>query len=193
LPSGIIFATAKKEGLFIYKKPDYRPACRIQGQITDAQTGVSLSNAKVFLLGTYHADTTMSDGIYKTGVAIPGAYELFVTRDGYQSATVGNVNLFPGVTINRDIALEPLASSTASEYPEIDEIAVGPVPFYDYIRVDKMCSECTAELLDINGRQIGFSEEMMIQGLAHYPAGSYRLIVRKSGVPILEKAVLKSE
>ena len=193
LPSGIIFATAKKEGLFIYKKPDYRPACRIQGQITDAQTGVSLSNAKVFLLGTYHADTTMSDGIYKTGVAIPGAYELFVTRDGYQSATVSNVNLFPGVTINRDVALEPLASSTASEYPEIIEIAVGPVPFYDYIRVDNICSECTAELLDINGRQIGFSEGMMIQGLAQYPAGSYRLIVRKSGVPILEKAVLKSE
>jgi hypothetical protein len=59
--------------------------------------------------------------------------------------------------------------------------------------VDNICSECTAELLDINGRQIGFSEGMMIQGLAKYPAGSYRLIVRKSGVPILEKAVLKSE
>jgi choice-of-anchor B domain-containing protein len=192
LPSGIIFATAKKEGLFIYKKPDYRPACRIEGQITDAQSGALLSNAKVFLTGTYHADTTMSDGVYKTGVAIPGVYQLLVTREGYQSATVNNVNLFPGVTINRDIQLEPLSSS-ASDNREMTRPVITPVPFRDYLRVENMDAGCTMELFDINGRKTGHSDGTSINNLGEYPPGLYRLVISQSGVPIYEKAVLKSE
>ncbi|MFM8484693.1 MAG: carboxypeptidase regulatory-like domain-containing protein, partial [Bacteroidota bacterium] len=193
LPSGIIFATAKKEGLFVYKKPDYRPACRVEGQVTDAQTGALLSNAKVFLTGTWHADTTMSDGIYKTGVAIPGAYQLFVTRDGYEPATVTNVNLFPGVTINRDIQLQPVASSADPASTELHRMTATPVPFSDYLRVDNLCDGCTMELFDMNGRKTGLSNGTFISGLDQYPAGTYRLIVKRAGVPVLEKAVLKSE
>lgn len=193
LPSGIIFATAKKEGLFIYKKPDYRPACRLQGLITDALSGVPLSNTKVFLTGTWHADTTMSDGIYKTGIAIPGTYELFVTKDGYQPATINNVNLFPGITITRDIMLQPIASAAQPEVAVASALVVSPVPFCDYIRLDNLCSECTAELMDLNGRQIGNNEGAVISDLGRYPSGSYQLVVRKSGVPVHKKAVLKTE
>jgi hypothetical protein len=134
----------------------------------------------------------MSDGVYKTGVAIPGVYQLLVTREGYQSAIVNNVNLFPGVTINRDIQLEPLSSS-ASDNREVTRPVITPVPFRDYLRVENMDAGCTMELFDINGRKTGHSDGTSINNLGEYPPGLYRLVVSRSGVPIYEKAVLKSE
>ena len=57
LPSGIVFATAKNEGLFIFQ-PTYQHAAWFEGIVLDSITGKPLVDAKVVVQNTPNADTT---------------------------------------------------------------------------------------------------------------------------------------
>lgn len=105
LPSGIIFATAKAEGMFIYQ-PTYTRAARIQGIITDANTGFSLTDAKIFVENTSNADTTNMDGKYATGAAQSGVYAIRVERSGYIGQTTAQ-ELTAGTVKEVNFALQP--------------------------------------------------------------------------------------
>jgi choice-of-anchor B domain-containing protein len=123
LPSGIIFATAKNEGLFIYQ-PTYVRAARLKGVVTDAVTGLPLFNAKVFVESTSNADTTNIQGLYATGAPQTGNYNIRAERQGYVTKTVNRL-LQNGTTVALDIALQPEDVSTAS-IGDNDVISVFP-------------------------------------------------------------------
>ncbi len=93
LPSGILFATAKNEGLFVFQ-PAYQRAAYIEGRVTDAATGQPLNRVKVVVANDNNADITKSDGLFKTGTAQPGTYTLLVGKIGYKSKKV------PGIVVN---------------------------------------------------------------------------------------------
>ena len=105
LPSVIVFATAKSEGLFIYQ-PTYQRAAYLDGRVTDSATGQPLSKVRVMVLNTPNSDVTHADGIFKTGVAQPGTYTLQVGKIGYKALTVPDVVLKTGETIWLELALE---------------------------------------------------------------------------------------
>lgn len=104
LPSGIIFATAKNEGLFIYK-PQYVRAARLSGTVTDAATGVALLKAKVFVENTANADTTNLAGYYATGAPQSGTYTVRVEKEGYFTH-FESITLTEGDTITLNVALQ---------------------------------------------------------------------------------------
>lgn len=134
LPSGNIIATAKNEGLFIYK-PQYVSAARIEGLVTDAFSNQPLPGAKVFVLNTPNADTTGADGIFKTGAAATGAYTLRAECAGYQPRVVSNFVLTGGTTANYHFKLLPSPVSTYD--PTFDPgIRVSPSPFQDVLQVE---------------------------------------------------------
>lgn len=105
LPSGIILATAKQEGLFIFQ-PTYARASYIEGRVTDAATGLPLPKVKVMVRSTYNADVTGADGIFKTGAATPGSYTVQVGKIGYKPHTVSNVVVTAGEVTWLEVSLE---------------------------------------------------------------------------------------
>jgi hypothetical protein len=111
LPSGIVFATAKAEGFFVFQ-PTYQRAARLRGLVTNAATGAPLIDAKVFILNTPNADTTGISGQYATGAAGSGTYTVRVERAGFFSKEIPNVVLTSGQTDTLDVALEVDLSST---------------------------------------------------------------------------------
>ncbi len=151
LPSGIIFATAKDEGLFIFK-PTYQHAAWLQGEVTDAATSLPLGDAKVFVLDTPNADTTLAAGQYKTGADTSGLYTVQVQRTGYITKTIPNVVLSSGEITTLNVAL----SATVGTDQALEEAAirVWPTVFADRITIDLPTNSrfIRAQLLDAQGK-----------------------------------------
>lgn len=179
LPSGIVFATAKNEGLFIFQ-PTYQHAAWLHGQVTDITTGLALNNAKVFVLTTPNADTTLTTGQYKTGADSSGIYTVQVLRDGYNTKTISNVVLTSGEIATLDIALTPTVIST--NQPGNDAgIHVWPTIFSDRLTVELPIDSRynSAQLLDVPGNVVlrtrlsGPVTEIKLNGTL--PSGNYLL------------------
>ena len=176
LPSGIVFATAKDEGLFVYQ-PTYQPAAWLVGLVTDTATGLPLDNAKVFLFGTPNADTTLTSGQYKTGAATSGTYTVEVLRPGYVARTIPNVTLTSGQTTTLNIALGSIVG-TNQALEEADS-RVWPTVFSDRLTISLPTDSrfTTAQLLDVQGKIVlerrlsGAMTELVVGG--DLPKGAY--------------------
>ncbi|MEQ1744128.1 MAG: choice-of-anchor B family protein [Saprospiraceae bacterium] len=105
LPSGIVLATARNEGLFIFQ-PTYQRAAYIEGRVTDAATGHPLAKVKVVVQKTTNSDVSRADGTFKTGTAQPGTYVVQVGKIGYKSLTVTDVVVKTGETTWLELTLE---------------------------------------------------------------------------------------
>lgn len=181
LPSGIVFSTARNAGLFIYQ-PTYQHAAWLEGTVTDSLTGQPLGNARVFVLNTPNADTTKTNGLYKTGAAMPGSYILEVLRSGYHSKTISNVALESGVVTALDIALVPEVVATGQPDPSFG-ITVYPTLFDDQLTVEipagsaGVLQKSTLRLLDFSGKTVLETHlngpRTVLNGLHRLPAGIY--------------------
>lgn len=185
LPSGILFATARSAGLYVYK-PSYAHAAWLEGRVTDVQSGQSILGAKVFVLGTPNADTTDLGGQYRTGAGKSGLYNVRVEKNGYQILLVEDVELNSGVLLVRDFALKPVNSGNDPLLLGKDKMRAIPIPFHDYIQVEVLQESlfwgqlCRFSLFDLQGRevwsQLGTNEgTMTLQNLGGLPKGVYLL------------------
>jgi choice-of-anchor B domain-containing protein len=191
LPSGIVFATAKNEGLFVYKKPLYSHAAWLQGLVTDGPTGFPLPDAKVFVLNTPNADTTAADGLYKTGAPATGTYAIRAERTGYQTKVITNISLQSGVITTIDLPLSPLVSTETIEKASF--MQVSPAPFEDFLRVELQqesplsSAGARLRLIDLSGKillekQANASGITILDGLKRLPSGTYLLqVVHEKG------------
>lgn len=100
LPSGNILASViggagndSNNGELWVLTPDYKKACYLEGNVTDADNGAPLSNAVVTILnGNVDAqETTNPAGVYKTGQANAGTFQVEVSKAGYVTKTVSAV------------------------------------------------------------------------------------------------------
>jgi choice-of-anchor B domain-containing protein len=83
LSSGLIAVTDIENGLFILK-PTYRRACYLEGNITDARTGLPIAGASISFADTSRgAALSNTTGDYKTGLAQAGNYEVLIFAKGY--------------------------------------------------------------------------------------------------------------
>lgn len=105
LPSGLIIATAKSEGFFVFQ-PSYERACYLEGRVTDADTGLPLSKVKVVVTNTNNADLTRADGRFKTGAGQPGTYTLQLGKVGYRPLTVSNIAVKRGEVTTLELKLD---------------------------------------------------------------------------------------
>jgi len=195
LPSGIIFATAKNEGLFVFQ-PTYHHAAWLEGVVSDSITGLPLNNAKVFVLNTPNADTTGVPGIYKTGAALPGAYTVAVEKLGYHSKTIQNVVLDTGQVTLLNIELVPMVVGTQNTDSE-KSIHVSPTLFSDRVTVEVdpeslfAGSTTVVRLTDFSGKIVfektADGERTVLENLQHLPAGAYIVQLQNGkniGLPI---------
>lgn len=197
LPSGIVFATAKLEGLYVYQ-PTYTHAAWIQGWVIDAVTNAPLSDAKVFVLNTYNADTTGADGVYKTGAANSGTYTIRVERTGYHPQVLSNVPLVSNVIANVNFALVPLTIGS-KDLDNESVVQVSPSPFEDYLTVNFplgspfLTAATTLRLSDFSGKVLfeklaDGSGTTVLEGLKNLPSGIYLLQIdhEKAGRKVIQ-------
>ncbi|MEY3194073.1 MAG: hypothetical protein RIQ78_169 [Bacteroidota bacterium] len=185
LPSGIILATAKSEGLFIYQKPTYRHAAWLEGNVLDGFTGFPIPGAKVFVLGTLFADTSRADGTYKTGSADPGLYDVYAFKNGYFPTTTSAVSLQTNQVTALDITLFPMLDTQTPESEAA--IQVGPSPFIDQLTVIFPAEspfnnqQTIIRMFDFSGKLVAEKKSdgkstIPLQGLKSLPEGTYWLI-----------------
>ena len=189
LPSGIILATAKSEGLYIYQT-NYQHAAWLEGLVTDQFSGAPLANAKVFVLNTPNADSTLANGEYQTGAAQSGTYVVRVEREGYETQVHSNIALSSGIVTTKNFALKPLIIKT--EQPDFDHsVDVSPIPFSSYLQITvpdhlptsgwQLCS-LKGEILRKFPSQT--SNLIRIENLDHLPNGTYLLQNIQSGMSL---------
>ncbi len=188
LPSGIVFATAKNEGLFIFQ-PTYQRAAWLEGVATDSVTGLPLADAKVFVLNTQNADTSKTNGQYRTGAALPGTYTVRAERVGYKTKIIPNVVLQTNAVTTLNIALVPETIGTQNLDLE-ETIRVSPTPFADRLEVEISPESPFANggtlirLSDFSGKIIlektFEGERTRLENLGSLPAGAYFLNVQNA-------------
>jgi hypothetical protein len=197
LPSGIVFATAKNEGLFVFQ-PTYQRACWLEGTVRDSLSGQPLVDAKVFVLNTPNADTSRANGSYKTGAALPGDYDLQVFRQGYQTKTITGVSLETGLVTTLDIELVPEMVGTQAPHLE-HYIRVSPTPFRDHFSIELLpgsgLGATTALLRDPGGKLL--MEQRLNAGRtridipSNWPAGTFFLTLNSSGKEVYTTQLIK--
>ncbi|MFM7766260.1 MAG: choice-of-anchor B family protein, partial [Bacteroidota bacterium] len=95
LPSGTIVASDIDNGLYVLT-PNYVRGCYLEGLVVDSITGTPLNNATVQVLTTTMNEVTGLDGVFKTGTVTPGTVTVQVSRGGYITKTIPNVQLVNG-------------------------------------------------------------------------------------------------
>jgi choice-of-anchor B domain-containing protein len=176
LPSGIIVATAKNEGLFIFQ-PTYQQAAYLEGLTTDAVTGAPLAGVKVSVQRTNFEDLTPANGRFATGAAAAGAYDVQFQKNGYEMQLVQNVALKTGEITRLNVALKPLPLSAAE--PDASVASIVPSLFTDQVVVKRTNQNIDRlRLVQVATGRVMLEKslegtETLINGLEEWPSGAY--------------------
>lgn len=79
----------------------------ISGRVLDSETGVPLSGVNISILNTYYGAASGPDGTFLINNVAPGEYILEISRIGYQTQTIRNVEVKPGRLTVKDIQILP--------------------------------------------------------------------------------------
>ncbi|MEO8151340.1 MAG: choice-of-anchor B family protein [Bacteroidia bacterium] len=109
LPSGNLLVSDMSEGLFVLT-PNYIRGCYLEGSVIDSVTANPLNNVSVQIVSTPTSKTTNLAGIYKTGLAAAGTYDVQFIKAGYYPKTITGVQLTNGVLTTLDVELVPLVA-----------------------------------------------------------------------------------
>lgn len=104
--SGTVIVSDIEQGFFVLE-PNYVRACHLEGSITDAISGAVISDARVEIASTLvNFTNSRLDGIYKTGQAIAGTFEVTYSHPAYFPTTI-SVTLNNGELVIQDVQLQP--------------------------------------------------------------------------------------
>jgi choice-of-anchor B domain-containing protein len=105
LPSGNVLLADISWGLHVVGV-NYQRACWLEGQVTDAGTGSPLNGVQVEIMAAQpNTEQTGLTGLYATGIATAGEYQVVYAKEGYFPDTV-TVSLANGELVIQDVALQ---------------------------------------------------------------------------------------
>lgn len=107
LPSGNILVSDIDNGLFVLS-PNYVRGCYLEGLVTDSVTGSPLNNVSVKILGPGLTKNTKITGLYKTGLATAGTYDVEFSKAGYLTKTITGVSLQNGILTTLNVQLNTI-------------------------------------------------------------------------------------
>ncbi len=121
LPSGNIIVSDRQTGLYVLS-PTYVRAARLEGQITDMNTGSPIPNATIVIGHPQtNSGSTNFNGDFKTGIEDAGTFTITISAPGYITKTV-SATIVNGVAtiLNEVLESEPLALELT--YFEVEKI-----------------------------------------------------------------------
>ena len=107
LPSGIILASDRSEGLYVLQ-PDFQRASYLEGTITNQIDGNPIGNVSVDIVGNDQENLSSSLGFYATGMPASGTYDVSYFKVGYESQTISTEITQGNITV-QDVVLTPIA------------------------------------------------------------------------------------
>lgn len=107
LPSGNLVVSDIEEGLFVIA-PDYIRGCYLEGMVTDSVTTSPINGATVTIVSSNKTKFTNTMGVYKTGLAAAGLYDVTVSKVGYVTKTITGVSLANGIVTALNVELVPV-------------------------------------------------------------------------------------
>jgi len=165
-PSGKAVAADITKGLFIVDM-HYQKACYLEGVVTDAVSGLSLSNVTVQLSSAVMQEKTNQLGLYATGTALSGVYTVNFSKSGYYPMTI-TVSLINDELITLNVPLIPIApfneNITVLEYGTNNPIPDAQIRFFHPM-----------------DEQNGITNGLGVEDFVLYYQDSYRLTVGKWG------------
>jgi choice-of-anchor B domain-containing protein len=199
LPSGIIMATAKAEGLFIYK-PTYQQAAYLQGTVIDTILEQKLAGVTLKVIATPNTAISKSDGTFKTGAAQAGIYSVVAEKAGYVPVTIENISLQSGQITEIEVFMStPVATEDIAKK---ERILVSPTVFNQCITIDVSQGSLFSKkgtcitVADMFGRIVlesSFSgDKTEICTNNDLPAGQYLLFLQNEQGQSLPQRIIKS-
>jgi hypothetical protein len=198
LPSGIIFATARNEGLFIYQ-PKYKRAAYLEGRITDLATGFPIPGAKIEILNLPAQDSSQADGTYKTGTDTSGIFSVAVSHPLFQSKVINQVSLQSGQVTLLDVKLN--ATVDVMQVNNLATYEVYPTTFDQILQIktnNPNTQGLSFELMELSGRPVSSTvissnqQRLVMPNTLH--AGTYLgRIVDKSKTVLCQTILFKSK
>ena len=110
LPSGIVLASDRTEGLFVLQ-PNYERASYLEGTVTDQVTGLPIMNVDVNIPGNLQEELSNNIGFYGTGMASGGTYDVTYSKVGYETQIISTTISQGNVTV-QDVQLVPIEPFT---------------------------------------------------------------------------------
>jgi choice-of-anchor B domain-containing protein len=165
-PSGKAVAADITKGLYILGM-SYNKACYLEGTVTDAVSGQTLSNVSVQLSSAVMLEKTNQQGFYATGTAISGVYTVSFAKAGYYPMTL-STSLINGALTTINVPLIPITPFTL----QVNVLEYGtnnPIPDAQ-IRLSH-------PLIDDNGITNGLG----VEDFTLYYQENYRMTVGKWG------------
>ncbi len=165
-PSGKAVAADITKGLYILGM-NYNKACYLEGVVTDAVSGLTLSNVSVQLSSAVMQEKTDQLGFYATGSALSGVYTINFSKSGYYPMTI-TVSLINDELITLNVPLIPIApfnmNITVLEYGTNNPIPDAQIRLFH-------------PMIEHNG----FTNGLGVEEFVMYYQESYRLTVGKWG------------
>ena len=122
LPSGLTLVSDRATGLYVVDVT-YQRAARVEGTIVDSLTANPINAATVEILtDQLNATTTDPMGVFATGIATAGTYDIAISAPGYAPDTI-SAELINGEVLQVAIQLVDSAYLTTSS-PDIERFEV---------------------------------------------------------------------
>jgi choice-of-anchor B domain-containing protein len=182
LPSGIIIATDMQMDSVYFLQPNYVRACYLTGTVTDSVTGNTLNDVKVDITSIALHDSTNLTGMYKTGYATAGAYNVEFSKPGY-FPKVYSVQLNNGVETVLDVQLVDTSFDGIVEMQVSDWIDIENNPSSNEIKLVlspkffESSSKVSLTVSDVMGRNVyekkDIEEKSIILRKSEIGAGNY--------------------
>lgn len=132
--SGLILATEMTPGTLNIFRPDYIRACYLEGHVTDSVSGIPLPAVRVQILGPAIIKQSNTAGIYKTGFADAGRYDIEFSRTGYNTKVIPAVQLLNGQVNQLNVELAPIGAGVNSN-ELLSDVKFFPTPFSDRLKL----------------------------------------------------------
>jgi len=190
LPSGVILASDRTNGLFILQ-PNYVDAAYLVGSVIDSLNGKPINNAQIIF--TQPRDTILADitGKFKRGANYTGWDTLTVSKEGYQTRTL-SFYFEKGKYVKKEIKLIRPGFINGNLNGS-NRFVVYPNPATTYFKMgwpdNLVAKTATIQLFNSQGKLL-FSEEMQInpERIFDAPAKSGTYFIRvKVGDKLLDE------
>lgn len=142
---------------------------KIQGKVTDLQTGEPLIGANVLVVGTSFGAATDVDGVFTINNLNPGVYTLKTSYLGYKTVTISNIRVNVDLTSEVDFKL-PAEGITVGE---VNIVATRPLINKSNTNAIRNISSDDIDALPIRGVTaiIGFSPGVVLKNNEVYVRG----------------------
>lgn len=167
LPSGLMLISDIEQGLFVLD-PTLVKASNLEGMVTDTNTSQALMDVAITMEGpATNEAATDAFGLYKTGVADSGKYDITFFKPGYKTKVLKDVSLLSGQTTQLNVELVPLPTYQVSG-TVFDAYTLDPIPFAPVKATDGYNTFSTTT--DINGN---FQLDTIYQDSFNFYAGEW--------------------